>query len=290
MIPVSSRNCTRVGTTPTVVSKYEITNGNDMKLLQELLQVNEIAAQLSGYADALKKHGFTKKGGTWVGPSKEFGKVQLDKNGHWKLLAATVDGFRDDYEGSTVASLEKHLGLCEGKVKTAWVPKQDDPEYALLQKMKKVLKQKHGFSDEDLADMSFADVESEYLDADEPNLREAAEKAWFSHDRKAWEKAVAELDVDDDGKDFAKLDGKLIAKWYEDRDEGWVLTESKNHLGETEYSSYASWKVALKKRFPDYWIDGDKEIANAMVGPQPYKRGETKSVGEWDGETGVIYK
>ena len=58
------------------------------------------------------------------------------------------------------------------------------------------------------------------------DLFEAKEKAWFSHDRKAWEKAVAQLDVDDDGKDFAKLDGKLIAKWYEDRDEGWVLMET----------------------------------------------------------------
>lgn len=62
---------------------------------------------------------------------------------------------------------------------------------------------------------------------DVPELKEdKKEKAWYSHDRKAWEKAVAKLDVDDDGKDFAKYDGKLIAKWYEDRDEGWVLTES----------------------------------------------------------------
>ena len=58
-------------------------------------------------------------------------------------------------------------------------------------------------------------------------LFEAKEKSWFSHDRKAWEKAVAALEVDDDGQDFAKSDGKLIAKWYPDRDEGWVLTEAK---------------------------------------------------------------
>lgn len=222
-------------------------------------------------------------------------------------------------------------------------------------------------------------------------LFEAKEKAWFSHDRKAWEKAVAALEVDDDGQDFAKSDGKLIAKWYPDRDEGWVLTEAKstkgplsdrqlknvirsavmgqriiadgktvwpgqettvinsnkgkmawtnkgeaftqkmkngkfnkvvikayskngagyswltdeefdtsalgeaqlveakNHLDETEYNSYASWRAALKKKFPDFWIDGDKEIANAMVGPKPFKKGETKSVGEWDGEKGSIY-
>jgi len=58
-------------------------------------------------------------------------------------------------------------------------------------------------------------------------LFEAKEKAWFCHDRKAWEEAVAKLDVDDDGRDFAKYDGKLVAKWYEDRDEGWVLIEGK---------------------------------------------------------------
>ena len=165
------------------------------------------------------------------------------------------------------------------------------------------------------------------------------QKAWFSHDRKAWEKAVAKLHVDDDGRDFAKCDGKLIAKWYEDRDEGWVLVEdrqkkhyivsngsriagpfdsedeadaylmklmrratpedelddahivleTKNHMGETEYSSWSSWRAAVKKHFPDFWIDGDKEIANAMIGPKPFKKGETKSVGEWDGEKGVIY-
>ena len=115
------------------------------------------------------------------------------------------------------------------------------------------------------------------------------EKAWFSHDRKAWEKAVAKLDVEDDDENSAKCDGKTIARWYPDRDEGWVLMEAKNHLDETEYSSWASWRAAIKKHFPDFWIDGDKEIANAMVGPKPFKKGETKSVGEWDGEKGVIY-
>ena len=62
-------------------------------------------------------------------------------------------------------------------------------------------------------------------------LFEAKEKSWFCHDRKAWEKAVAALEVDDDGQDFAKSDGKLIAKWYPDRDEGWVLTEAKSTKG-----------------------------------------------------------
>lgn len=80
------------------------------------------------------------------------------------------------------------------------------------------------------------------------------------------------------------------AKPEDELDDAHIVTEAKNHMGETEYSSYVSWKTALKKTFPEYWIDGDKEIANAMIGPKPYKRGETKSVGEWDGETGVIYQ
>lgn len=132
---------------------------------------------------------------------------------------------------------------------------------------------------------------NEQAKADKCSIIEQKDKAWFGpDDRKAWEKAVAKLSVDDDGENFAKLDGKLIAKWYPDRNEGWVLTESKNHMGETEYTSFVSWKSALKKKFPSYWLDGDKEIANAMVGPKPFKRGETKSVGEWDGDVGVIYQ
>jgi hypothetical protein len=80
------------------------------------------------------------------------------------------------------------------------------------------------------------------------------------------------------------------AKPEDEMDNARIVFEAKNHMDETEYTSYDSWKAALKKKFPGYWIDGDKEIANAMVGPKPYKRGETKSVGEWDGEVGVLYK
>jgi hypothetical protein len=68
------------------------------------------------------------------------------------------------------------------------------------------------------------------------------------------------------------------------------LTEAKNHLGETEYTSYNSWKRGCKKEDSTVWFDGDEDICSAMVGPKPYKRGETKSVGEWDGEVGVVYK
>jgi len=39
-----------------------------------------------------------------------------------------------------------------------------------------------------------------------------------------------EVDVDDDGRDWAKCDGKLVAKWDEEAQEGWVkmpITEGK---------------------------------------------------------------
>jgi len=62
-----------------------------------------------------------------------------------------------------------------------------------------------------------------------------------------------------------------------------VLSESVNHLGETEYSSYASWLRALKLKYPaGLKIDGDRDIASASV--------DGKFVGEWDGAIGSITK
>ncbi len=62
-----------------------------------------------------------------------------------------------------------------------------------------------------------------------------------------------------------------------------VLSESVNHLGETEYSSYASWLRALKLKYPTgLKIDGDRDIAGASV--------DGKFVGEWDGAIGSITK
>ena len=48
-----------------------------------------------------------------------------------------------------------------------------------------------------------------------------ADRGWFN-DKKQWKAAASKLDVDDDGDDWAKCDGKLVAKWYDDRNEGWV--------------------------------------------------------------------
>jgi hypothetical protein len=68
-----------------------------------------------------------------------------------------------------------------------------------------------------------------------------------------------------------------------------TLAEAKNYLGEKEYTTWKSWKAAVKKANPAAWIEGDEDIAQAMVGPKPYKRGETKSIGEWGGDVGSIF-
>ena len=65
---------------------------------------------------------------------------------------------------------------------------------------------------------------------------------------------------------------------------------SKNHMGETEYNSYSSWKRAAKQANSSVWFDGDADIGQAMVGTKPYKKGETTAIGEWDGVIGVMYK
>ena len=66
--------------------------------------------------------------------------------------------------------------------------------------------------------------------------------------------------------------------------------EAKDAHGNTEYNTYDSWKRACKKANTDCWIEGDRDIAQAMVGPKPYKHGQTIAIGEWDGATGVVYK
>jgi hypothetical protein len=63
----------------------------------------------------------------------------------------------------------------------------------------------------------------------------------------------------------------------------------KNHMGERTFQTFTGWKKACKQVNSEVWFDGDADIAQAMVGPKPYKRGETKSIGEWDGAEGSIY-
>lgn len=69
-----------------------------------------------------------------------------------------------------------------------------------------------------------------------------------------------------------------------------VTNEAKNHMGEKEQTTFAGWKKACKAADASVWFEGDSETAQAMVGPKPYKRGETKGIGEWDGEKGSVYK
>lgn len=68
------------------------------------------------------------------------------------------------------------------------------------------------------------------------------------------------------------------------------INEMKNEFGEVIYSSFGTWKRAAKTANPDVWFDGDADICNAMVGPKPYKRLQTRAIGEWDGEQGVVFK
>lgn len=67
------------------------------------------------------------------------------------------------------------------------------------------------------------------------------------------------------------------------------LNEIRNEFGEVEYTTFSGWKAAAKKANKDVWFDGDKDIAQAMVGTKPFKSGETRAIGDWDGEKGVIF-
>jgi hypothetical protein len=117
-----------------------------------------------------------------------------------------------------------------------------------------------------------------YLRNEDPRLKPGAKMAndVWAHERYVREELEA-LEV-------------AITKICEGFEDSQAIAEGKNHLGETTYSSFSAWKTACKKIAPNVWYDGDKEIANAMVGPNPYVRGKTKGIGDWDGETGTVYK
>lgn len=59
--------------------------------------------------------------------------------------------------------------------------------------------------------------------------------------------------------------------------------QMKNHMDETEYSTWDSWRKACRKAYDGVTFEGDKDIAQAM-----WKEG--RAVGEWDGSVGVVYK
>lgn len=58
------------------------------------------------------------------------------------------------------------------------------------------------------------------------------------------------------------------------------VVEAKNHMGETEYNTYSSWRAACKRAGADKF-DGDRDICQALKGG--------KGVGEWDGAVGTVY-
>ena len=62
-----------------------------------------------------------------------------------------------------------------------------------------------------------------------------------------------------------------------------ALSELKNDMNETEYTTWDSWRKACRKAYPEVTFEGDRDIAQAM-----YKKG--RAVGEWDGSVGVVYK
>lgn len=62
------------------------------------------------------------------------------------------------------------------------------------------------------------------------------------------------------------------------------LHEAKNHMGDTEYGSYKSWKAGIKKAAAGKPVTftGDVDIDEAHV--------DGKAIGEWDGAVGCVYK
>jgi hypothetical protein len=58
------------------------------------------------------------------------------------------------------------------------------------------------------------------------------------------------------------------------------VLEAKNHMGETEYTTYSGWKAACRKAGATEF-DGDRDICQAKK--------DGKGVGEWDGAVGTVY-
>jgi hypothetical protein len=61
-----------------------------------------------------------------------------------------------------------------------------------------------------------------------------------------------------------------------------ALAELKNHMDETEYTTWDSWRKACRKANSEVTFEGDKDIAQALVGK--------RSIGEWDGAVGTVFK
>jgi len=75
-------------------------------------------------------------------------------------------------------------------------------------------------------------------------------------------------------------DEKLLKKKKKMRRK--MMKEARNHMGDREYQTYASWKAAAKKKHPNVTFRGDKDIGAAVVDGQ--------DVGEWDGAVGTLFE
>lgn len=80
------------------------------------------------------------------------------------------------------------------------------------------------------------------------NEAASGEKRWFKT-YKDWQAAVAKIDVDDDTKNTAHMDGELVAKWFDDRGEGWAKgpTVRESTGSNKVFDDYADWKNAAEK-------------------------------------------
>ena len=93
----------------------------------------------------------------------------------------------------------------------------------------------------------------------------------------------------------ALMDGMIVGEYDRWGNPDWITKPTKwvrrqaladrkakdavNHMGEKQYQTYNAWRVACRAVNSNVTFEGDKDICNAKPG-----------VGEWDGETGVVYK
>ena len=100
------------------------------------------------------------------------------------------------------------------------------------------------------------------------------DKFWFK-DWKKWEKAARDVAVDDDGKYWAKYEGKLVAKWFPEREEGWVI---KKVVSESEDFP----KIKTREEWLKLCREYDYEISsNIPVGKDATAWKGDEKVGEW---------
>ena len=138
-----------------------------------------------------------------------------------------------------------------------------------------------GISAEELTNVLFDRLEARF-----PNAvnQFGAEAVWAEAEQVAlFHAGATELGTSD-----ISIMVNQVLKYLQPKTEG-VVDEASNHLGEPEQRSFHGWRAACRRKDPAVWFDGDKDIAQAMVGPRPYQAGVTKSIGEWDGSVGSVY-